>query len=382
MGVEGLTVAEVKGFGRQKGHTENLPRRRIRGQLRAQGAGRCRGQRHSSPIGRSTPSPIRRAPAASATARFSSPTSAGPFASAQATPTTTRSRGGGGYERFSDTQHSAEPAPVPGACGAGRSGASRSAGPTPWRRREAKIDTGDTAWMLTATAIVLMMTIPGLALFYGGMVRKKNVLTMVMQVFATACIATIVLVRDRLFDRLRRRGTLLGWALQSLPQRRGQGCGLGQHPGNGVHDLSDDVRDHHPGIDRRRFRRPGEVLRTDRLRHALAHPGLRADHALGLGRQGLDPWNWARSTSAGGTVVHINSGIAGLVAAIIVGKRIGFGREDMAPHNLVLSLVGAALLWVGWFGFNARPPRWAPAPAPAWPWPSPRSLRPRRRSPG
>jgi len=217
---------------------------------------------------------------------------------------------------------------------------------------KAKIDTGDTAWMLTATAIVLLMTIPGLALFYGGMVRKKNVLTMVMQVFATACIATIVWFAVGYSIAFGGEGPYWG--------------GLSKAFLNGV------------GKDAVEGTIPETVFMTFQMTFAIITPalivGAFADRVkfsalivfvtlwLIVVYAPITHWVWGGKgwilelgalDFAGGTVVHINSGVAGLVAAIIIGKRVGFGREDMAPHNLVLSLVGAALLWVGWFGFNA-----------------------------
>ncbi len=219
------------------------------------------------------------------------------------------------------------------------------------------IDTGDTAWVLTATALVLMMTIPGLALFYGGMVRKKNVLTTVMQCFATTCIVTVVWM-------------LIGYSLAFT-----DGGGMQSYLGgmsrfllNGMtldstHSLAGTI--------------PESVFMTFQMTFAIITPalivGAFADRMkfsalvlfmilwLLVVYVPITHWVWGGGflggagvlDFAGGTVVHINAGIAGLVCALYLGKRYGYGSENMAPHNLVYSVIGASLLWVGWFGFNA-----------------------------
>jgi ammonium transporter, Amt family len=218
-------------------------------------------------------------------------------------------------------------------------------------------DTGDTAWMLTSTALVLMMTIPGLALFYGGMVRKKNILTIVMQCFATTCIITVVWM-------------VIGYSLAFT-----DGGGMQKYLGgmsqfmlkamtlDSAHSLAGTI--------------PESVFMTFQMTFAIITPalivGAFADRmkfsALVLFMilwsivvyAPIAHWVWGGGflggagvlDYAGGTVVHINAGIAGLVTAIYLGKRTGYGTENMAPSNLVYSLTGAALLWVGWFGFNA-----------------------------
>ena len=219
------------------------------------------------------------------------------------------------------------------------------------------IDTGDTAWMLTSTALVLMMTIPGLALFYGGMVRKKNVLAIVMQCFAITCIVTIVWM-------------VIGYSLAFT-----DGGGMQKYLGgmsqlllkamtlDSVHSLAATI--------------PELVFMTYQMTFAIITPalivGAFADRMkfsalvlfitlwLILVYAPIAHWVWGGGflggagvlDFAGGTVVHINAGIAGLVCALYLGKRYGYGTENMAPHNLVYSVTGAALLWVGWFGFNA-----------------------------
>jgi ammonium transporter, Amt family len=219
------------------------------------------------------------------------------------------------------------------------------------------IDTGDTAWMLTSTALVLMMTIPGLALFYGGMVRKKDVLTIVMQCFATTCIVTVV------------------WMVIGYSLAFSDGGGMQQYLGGmsqfllkgmtleSVHSLAGTI--------------PESVFMTFQMTFAIITPalivGAFADRmkfsALVLFMilwlifvyAPIAHWVWGGGflggagvlDFAGGTVVHINAGVAGLVCALYLGKRYGYGTENMAPHNLVYSVTGASLLWVGWFGFNA-----------------------------
>jgi len=219
------------------------------------------------------------------------------------------------------------------------------------------IDSGDTAWMLTSTALVLMMTVPGLALFYGGMVRKKNVLSIVMQCFATTCIVTVawmVLGYSWAFTDGGAMQSYLGGASQFM---------LKNMTLDSTNALAATI--------------PESVFMTFQMTFAIITPalivGAFADRmkfsALVLFMTlwllfvyaPIAHWVWGGGflggagvlDFAGGTVVHINAGIAGLVTAIYLGKRTGYGSENMAPHNLVYSLTGAALLWVGWFGFNA-----------------------------
>jgi Amt family ammonium transporter len=214
-----------------------------------------------------------------------------------------------------------------------------------------KLDTGDTAWMLTATALVLMMTIPGLALFYGGMVRKKNVLAMLMQCFAICCMATVLWM-------------VIGYSLAFAEGTPYVG-GLGKMflAGIGKDTLSGTI--------------PESLFMVFQMTFAIITPALivgafadRMKFSAMMWFTGLwlllvyapvCHWVWGGGflggagvlDYAGGTVVHINAGVAGLVAAIMIGKRAGLGTESLAPHNLVLSVIGASMLWVGWFGFNA-----------------------------
>ncbi len=218
--------------------------------------------------------------------------------------------------------------------------------------------------MLTATALVLLMTIPGLALFYGGMVRRKNVLGTMMHSLSAAAVVTVVWV-------------LIGY---SLAFGNGAGDALAPYIGGFDRILMNNV-----GVDQlwtdaggTAYTIPESLFMVFQMTFAIITVAIMSGafaermkysaflvfialwvvavyapiahwvwHAKGwlFGAGALD--------FAGGTVVHINSGIAGLVAAYLIGRRMGWGREPMAPHNLTLTLVGAGMLWVGWFGFNA-----------------------------
>ncbi|WP_046156646.1 ammonium transporter [Chromobacterium vaccinii] len=223
------------------------------------------------------------------------------------------------------------------------------------------INSGDTAWMLTSTALVLFMTIPGLALFYGGMVRKKNVLATLMQSFAITALVTVL-------------WAVIGYSLAftvgtpyigDLSRFMLDGMVYMKDAGKlAVHPLAGTI--------------PESVFMTFQMTFAIITPALitgafaeRMKFSAMLAFMALwsllvyvpvAHWVWAPGgwmgdkgvlDFAGGTVVHINAGVAGLVTALVLGKRVGFGKEAMPPHNLVLTLVGASMLWVGWFGFNA-----------------------------
>jgi Amt family ammonium transporter len=224
-----------------------------------------------------------------------------------------------------------------------------------------KISGGDTAWLLTSTALVLMMTIPGLALFYGGMVRKKNVLATLMQSFAITCLVTVLWVIAGYSLAFMPGGSFIG----SLDRLFLNGMLFQKEAGKlTVSHLATTV--------------PESVYMMFQMTFAIITPALiagafadRMKFSAMLWFMGL--WSlliyspiahmmwepsgfWAAKgvlDFAGGTVVHINAGIAGLVCALVLGKRLGYGREPMAPHNLTLTLIGASMLWVGWFGFNA-----------------------------
>ena len=228
--------------------------------------------------------------------------------------------------------------------------------------QEATLDSGDTAWMLTATALVLFMTIPGLALFYGGMVRSKNILSVMMQCFAVTGLMSILWM-------------VYGYSLAF--DTTGMEAG--------VTNFNSFVG----GLDRAFLSGltpvslvgafPESIFITFQMTFAIITPALIVGafaermkfsamlvfmgvwftlvyapiaHMVWGGDGGL-MWDWGVLDFAGGTVVHINAGIAGLVACLVLGKRKGYPTTPMAPHNLGLTLVGAAMLWVGWFGFNA-----------------------------
>ena len=214
------------------------------------------------------------------------------------------------------------------------------------------LNSGDTAWMLTATALVLFMTIPGLSLFYAGMVRSKNVLSVMMQCFAITSLMTVL------------------WVVYGYSMAFG---GAGEYWGGlskmflkgvTVESLSGTI--------------PETVFMTFQMTFAIITPALivgafaeRMKFSALLLFMALwftfvyapvCHWVWGEGgwlgskgilDFAGGTVVHINAGVAGLVAAIVLGKRKGYPERPMPPHNLGYTLMGASMLWVGWFGFNA-----------------------------
>ncbi len=219
-----------------------------------------------------------------------------------------------------------------------------------------KIDTGDTAWVLTSSALVLLMTAPGLALFYGGMVRRKNALSTIMQSFIILCLISVQWV-------------LWGYSLAFGPDKGGIVGSLAWFGLSGV-GLEPNA-DYAATI-------PHQAFMVFQLMFAVITPAL----ITGAFAERMkfsafilfillwatfiyDPlahwvWGvggWIREFGAldfaGGTVVHISSGVSGLVAALVIGKRRGHGSEPMPPHNLPLTVLGASLLWFGWFGFNA-----------------------------
>jgi len=221
---------------------------------------------------------------------------------------------------------------------------------------QAKIDSGDTAWMLTSAALVLMMTAPGLALFYGGMVRRHNVLGTIMHSFILMAVISIQWV---LWGYSVAFGPDVGGLFGNLSWVGLKGVGLVPNP-----DYAATI--------------PHQAFMIYQLMFAIITPALitgafaeRMKFSAFLAFTLLwatfiyDPlahwvWGtggWLRNLGAldfaGGTVVHISSGVSALAAALLVGKRRGFGSEPMPPHNLPLTITGAAMLWVGWFGFNA-----------------------------
>ncbi|MBT3264465.1 MAG: ammonium transporter [Acidiferrobacteraceae bacterium] len=217
---------------------------------------------------------------------------------------------------------------------------------------EVELSAGDTAWMLTATALVLFMTIPGLSLFYAGMVRAKNVLSVLMQCFTITALMTILWALYGYSIAFGGEGAYWG-GLEKLFLR-----------GVTVDSLSGSI--------------PETVFMTFQMTFAIITPALivgafaeRMKFSAMLWFMGLwltlvyapiTHWVWGDGgwlgnmgilDFAGGTVVHINAGIAGLVAALVLGKRKGYPTSPMPPHNLGYTMIGAAMLWVGWFGFNA-----------------------------
>ena len=224
----------------------------------------------------------------------------------------------------------------------------------PAAAQDTALDSGNTAWMLTSTALVLMMTIPGVALFYGGMVRKMNVLATVMQSFAICCLVTLLWMAVGYSLAFTEGSALIGGLDRALLR----GIGL-----DSAHALAPTV----PEAVFAMFQMTFAIITCALITGAVADRMKFSALLLFMGLWLLAvyvpvaKWVWGGGflgaagvlDFAGGTVVHINSGIAGLVAAMVLGKRKGYGVEMFVPHNLVLSVVGASLLWVGWFGFNA-----------------------------
>jgi len=256
-----------------------------------------------------------------------------------------------GVSGLSLADEAATPAPIPAQPAVMAPAAMPAPAPAP-AAAKATLDSGDTAWMLTSTALVLLMTIPGLALFYGGMVRKKNVLATMMQSFAITALVTVLWI-------------VAGYSLAFTSGNPFVG-GLSRLflKGMGVNTLSGTI--------------PESVFMMFQMTFAIITPALiagafadRMKFSAMLWFMGIwslvvyspiahwvwGPGGWLAGRGvldfAGGTVVHINAGVAGLVAALMLGKRVGYGKEAMAPHNLTLTVMGAAMLWVGWFGFNA-----------------------------
>ncbi len=229
--------------------------------------------------------------------------------------------------------------------------------PAPAATPAPKIDTGDTAWMLTSSVLVLMMTIPGLALFYGGMVRKKNILATLAQSFgATALITVLWMVIGysiAFTDGGPENAYIGGFKYIMLAP-----MGL-----NATSSLAPTI----PESVYMFFQMTFAIITPALIAGALADRMKYSAFLLFMGAWLLlvycpiAHWVWGGGwlgsagalDFAGGSVVHLNAGTAGLVAALMLGKRKGLGTENFAPHNLAYSVIGASLLWVGWFGFNA-----------------------------
>ncbi|QGZ60450.1 ammonium transporter [Paraburkholderia acidisoli] len=309
------------------------------GSLLASGVGAALADDASAPAAASAPATTASAPDASAAAPASAPaadTASAPAAAASA----------------------------PAAAAAAAASDAAPAAPTaPFSVDSSKINSGDTAWMLTSTALVLFMTIPGLALFYGGMVRKKNVLSTLMQSFAITCVVTVI-------------WTVIGYSLAFTPGNAFVG-GFSRVFLEGMNYIKGDKATTLT-VSHLATTIPESVYFVFQMTFAIITPALitgafadRMKFSAMLVFMSLwsiliyapiahmvwEPTGWLASAGildfAGGTVVHINAGVAGLVCCLVLGKRVGYGREVMAPHNLVLTLMGAAMLWVGWFGFNA-----------------------------
>ena len=225
----------------------------------------------------------------------------------------------------------------------------------------AAIDSGDTAWMLTSTALVLLMTLPGLALFYAGMVRRKNALATMAHSFVAACVASLVWIGIGYSLAFTPGSSLLG----GLDRVMLAGVGLSAADGTvTVHPVAPTIPESVFVMFQMTFAIITPALITGAFAERMKFSALVLFVALWsiLVYAPVAHWVWAPGgwlasegvlDFAGGTVVHINAGISGLIAALFLGPRAGFGREAMAPHNLILTVVGASLLWVGWFGFNA-----------------------------
>jgi Amt family ammonium transporter len=231
---------------------------------------------------------------------------------------------------------------------------------------ESPINSGDTAWMLTATALVLFMTIPGLALFYGGLVRTRNVLSILMQCFACTALITVLWVLYGYTVAFDGTGMVDGVLnLNSLIGSFAKAGMVGVTP-ESVHPLAGSI--------------PESVFSMFQLTFAIITPALILGafaermkfsafmvftaiwftivylpicHMVWGGAGSLIGSKIGALDFAGGTVVHINAGIAALVAALLIGKRKGYPTSPMPPHNLTMTVTGACMLWVGWFGFNA-----------------------------
>ena len=217
----------------------------------------------------------------------------------------------------------------------------------------ATLDSGDTAWMIVATLLVLFMTIPGLSLFYGGLVRAKNILSILVQCFAITCLMTIL------------------WLVYGYSLASGEGNAfIGDFSKVFLKGVGVDTIGGGDTI-------PESVFFTFQMTFAIITPALIVGAfaermkfssvlifcTLWFTFSYLPIWHmvwgggliskWGAIDFAGGTVVHINAGVAGLVTCILLGKRKGYGTTPMVPHSVPLVLIGASMLWVGWFGFNA-----------------------------
>ncbi|MCD8548205.1 MAG: ammonium transporter [Aeromonadaceae bacterium] len=238
------------------------------------------------------------------------------------------------------------------------------------------LNKGDNAWLIVASALVILMTVPGLALFYGGLVRTKNMLSVLMQVFMVFCVATVLWVvygyslaftEGNAFFGSFDKAFLAGITTDSLAATFSKGVGISEYiyvVFQGAFAAITCALILGAFAERIRF---SAVLlfiviwftfSYTPMAHMVwywAGPDAYTDAAAADAANATAGWLFQHGALdfAGGTVVHINAAVAGLVGAYFVGKRVGFGREIMAPHSLTMSMIGACLLWFGWFGFNA-----------------------------
>ncbi len=266
---------------------------------------------------------------------------------------------------------------------------------TPAEASSPQLSSGDTAWMLSATVLVLMMSVPGLALFYAGLVRTKNTVSMLMQVMAIVCLVCLIWIAygysmtfsgglwSSYFGGLS-KGFMRGVTSDSLAATHTNGVAIPElvfvafqmtfaciTPAIIVGAFAERMRFSavlvfvalwvtfvYAPIAHMAWYGPSPDALADAARAVqaatTAEAKAKAEAALALVQSDAGLFaQWGTLDFAGGTVVHINAGIAGLMGALALGKRTGYGQSSMAPHSIVLTMVGAALLWVGWFGFNA-----------------------------
>ncbi len=227
-----------------------------------------------------------------------------------------------------------------------------------------KVDTGDAAWMLTSTALVLMMTVPGVALFYAGMVRKKNVLATMMQSFFICGLVSVLWMVAGYSLAFGNGGAYIGDFSRVLLNGLAENWDKPFTLGTGDATVAFTIPESIFVMFQMTFAVITAALITGAVADRMKFSALVFFISLWtlLIYSPIAHWVWHPSgwlfvdgalDFAGGTVVHINAGVAGLVAAIVLGKRVGYGNDNMSPFNLGLAVIGASLLWVGWFGFNA-----------------------------
>lgn len=266
-----------------------------------------------------------------------------------------------GVATETETPLAAEPEPVPTPAPVAAAPEEAAPPSAPFMVSADQISAGDTAWMMASAALVLLMTIPGLALFYAGMVRKRNVLSTTLQSFTICCLITVVWV-------------IAGYSLAFTPNNLYIG-GFDRILLEGLSFLKDDGQ---LSVSHVASTIPESVFIMFQLTFAIITPalitGAFAERIrfpamvvfmvlwslliyVPVAHWVWEPGGWLASQGvldfAGGTVVHINAGVAGLMCAYVLGPRHGYGKEPFPPYNLIYTLIGASLLWVGWFGFNA-----------------------------